>query len=815
MKKISFKDFIPHIVAFLIFIVITFGYMSPLIEGKRLKQGDRINHIGMSKEIADFRKEHNEEPLWTNSMFGGMPAFQISVLYPSNLVQYVDKIIRLGLPRPADYVFLYLIGFYFLLLVLGVDPWLSIGGAIAFAFSSYFFIILEAGHNTKAHAIGYMAPIIASVIITFRGRYMLGAILTALFIALQLKCNHPQITYYTGFIVFILGVGELAKTIKEKTITQFIKTIGILVIAAILALGTNITSLWTTLEYSTYTIRGKSELTSNQEDKTSGLDKSYATAWSYGLQETFSLMIPNVKGGASGYLGQNKKAMDKVEPQLRQNIAQSSHYWGAMPFTSGPVYVGAIIAFLFILGLLIVKGRLKWVLMASTVVSILLAWGHNFNWLTDMFLDHFPGYNKFRTVSMILVIAQLAMPLLAMLALAKILKEPKIIKVRRKQFFWALGLTGGLSLIFYLLPDMFFGFISSQEAKSFDEYRSTNPQQVQQINAYVANLELARITIFKGDAIRTFFFVLLTGALVWFYSMKTYGKPVFIAVFIILILIDMGVVNKRYLNNDNFVSKRQIENPFHATDVDIMIKQDADPNFRVFNSTVRPDQDSRTSYFHKSLGGYHGAKFKRYQELIDYHINKRNISVFNMLNTKYFIVQDKDKQMQVQRNVSALGNVWFVQDFRMVENADSEIVALDNFDPATTVIIDKRYGKYLEDFTIGIDSGATIELTNYLPNNLKYQSNSSIGQLAVFSEIYYDKGWNAYVDGKILPHFRVNYVLRGMIIPAGSHEIEFKFEPKSYYTGEKISLASSILLLILFLGVCAFEIRKRYFVKNE
>ncbi|MBN2747501.1 MAG: hypothetical protein JXR34_12305, partial [Bacteroidales bacterium] len=491
LKDFDFKKVLPDGAAILIFLLVVFFFFQPLFDGKQLKQADIVNHKGMSKEIVDHRNAYGEEPLWSNAMFGGMPAYQISVYYGTNFLSYIDKyIFRLGLPRPADYLFIYMLGFFILLRTLKLNSWLSLIGAIAFAFSSYFIIILEAGHNSKAHAIGYMAPTLAFIILTFRGKYLAGGILTALFLGLQLYANHPQITYYLGFIVLILGITELVKALKDKTLPAFVKSSAVLLLAAGLAFSTNIGSLLTTLEYTPYTIRGKAELTFDKHDKsTSGLDKGYATQWSYGKAETLSLMIPNAKGGASGYLQEHEKAMDKVDNQFKSTVARQNSYWGDQPFTSGPVYVGAIIVFLFILGLFIVKSELRWVFLAATLLSIFLAWGKNMMWLTDFFLDHVPMYNKFRAVSMILVIAQFSMAALAMLTLKEIFAKPEVIKENLKGFYISLGFTAGISLIFYLAPNMFFDFLSQAEVEQLPNLQAQDPQNAAAYQMIFDNME--------------------------------------------------------------------------------------------------------------------------------------------------------------------------------------------------------------------------------------------------------------------------------------------------------------------------------------
>lgn len=811
MKNLRLKQFVPHLLVVLIFLVVVMAYFSPLLEGKRLRQSDITHWKGMSKEITDFRTKTGEEALWTNSMFGGMPAYQISVQYKGNLIRYIDDIFKMGLPHPANLVFIYFIGFFILLMVLKVDPWLAFTGALAFTFSSYFFIILEAGHNSKAHAIGYMAPVLAGILLAYRGKYIAGSILTALFLALELRANHLQITYYLLLMVLVLGIYELYSAIKTKTLPAFAKTTGLLVVAALFALSTNITNLWATWEYGKETIRGKSELTSNAENKTSGLDKDYATQWSYGVGETFSLMIPNVKGGASGSLGDNKKALEKSDSVYTESLAGMNHYWGDQPFTSGPVYAGAIMVFLFVLGLFILKGNLKWWILTITILSILLSWGKNFMPLTDFFLHYVPGYNKFRAVSMILVIADLAIPLLGILALKEIVEKPQWLKFNQKYLFVSLGITAGLAFIFYLAPGLFFDFLSSSEKLQIAEQRNTlEASQVNQFDGFISNLEIVRISILKADAMRSILFILLAGTFLWLYSRSKINRVAFTAGIIVLVAADMMPVAHRYLNNDNFVRKALVTNPYQPTEANKLILKDPDPNFRVFNTTVSTFQDASTSYFHKSIGGYHGAKLRRYQELIENHLSKGNEQVLNMLNTKYFIGAGQDRRPTVQINMNALGNAWFVEEFEMVENADQEIDALSTFFPNKTAIVDKRFSSNVEGFVHQVDSLAAIKLTEYQPNKLKYSFNSVVDQLTVFSEIYYDKGWNAYLDGKKVPHFRVNYVLRAMVVPAGNHDIEFRFEPKVFSVGEKVSFAGSLLLILLLLGYAATEILKKF-----
>ncbi|MDO9512165.1 MAG: YfhO family protein [Bacteroidales bacterium] len=811
MNKIPFGKIAPYIAALAVFLLITVFYFSPLLEGKSLRQGDITHFKGMAKEIQDYREETGNEALWTGSMFSGMPAFQISVVYHANLMRWVDKVFRLGLPRPADYVFLYFAGFFILLLVLGLNPWLAAAGAFAFGLSSYFFIILEAGHNSKAHAIAYMAPVVAGIILTYRGKLLLGGIITALFLSLQMFANHLQITYYLAIIIAFIAAAQCADAIKEKALPYFFKASGILVLSAFLAILPNITNLWSTWEYGKETIRGKSELTIDKHIETSGLDKEYATQWSYGVGESWSLLIPNAKGGGTAALGNSPDALKDVNPNLREIVSQQNHYWGDQPGTSGPVYAGAIIMFLFIAAMFYVKSSLKWALFGATILSIMLAWGKNFMPLTDFFMDFIPGYNKFRAVSMTLVIAEFCIPFLAFLGLKEIMQNPPSAK-KMIGFYVALGLTAGVSFLFYITPTTFFNFITASEVQWLADLQ-TKGNDVAQLNAFKEGLSTARISIFKMDAIRSFLYIAIASTLLWSFLRFGFNKYFVVGGLAILIVADMYTVNRRYVNEDSFERSSLVKNPFKPSNADILIMKDIDPNYRVFNTTVSTFNDASTSYFHKSIGGYHGAKLERYQELIEYQITKNNMQVLNMLNTKYFILKGPEKQPAAQVNMQALGNAWFVESYKLVDNADQEMQAMDSFKPAEVAIIDKRFAENLNGFEPVIDSSAQIALVKYQPNELVYQSITTHPQLAVFSEIFYDKGWEAFIDGKPVPHFRANYVLRAMVIPEGTHKIEFKFRPNSYYTGEKISLAGSLLLLFLLVGIVLSEVRKN--LKNS
>ncbi len=836
MKNINFKKSIPIISAIAIFVALTYGYFTPMLKGKVILQSDMVSVQGMGKEVNDFRDKYHEEPLWTNSMFGGMPAYLISIRSPGSLIVYVKILLSLGMTSVAMLVFNYMLGFFILLLVLRINPWLSIIGAIAFAFSSYNFIIIDAGHITKALAIGYMAPVFAGVILVCRKKYLLGGSILALFMALELYSNHVQITYYLIMFLAVYVVFEFVEFIKEK---QY-KTIGeimlVFSLAAVLAFGCNASNLLNTIDYVKYTIRGESELSDDAHNKTSGLDRDYVVQWSIGKAETMSLMIPGFKGRSSSIrMNENKSALKNVDNEMKESIGGMSQYWGDQPFTTSR-YSGAIIIFLFVFGLFIVEGRIKWAILISVILSILLSWGKNFMPVTNFFLDYLPGYNKFRAVSMILVLAEFAIPILAILAVDKLFKNPDIFKQKIKiaftkteisiqnAFFISFGLTGGLSLIYFFIPDLT-SFVGAGDEGIFEQISKSNGAEIAQ--RFMDNVEVARVALFKADAIRSFFFILLAAIPVWLYLKSKINNVVLVSALGIFILIDLWLVDKSYLNDNNFVSKQEAKIPFPETVADKAILEDKDPDYRVLNIAVNTFNDASTSYRHKSVGGYHAAKLRRYQDLIDHQINREiqdvmstlrsnpsdsslrvtfaKEGVLNMMNTRYIIYNPGAAPLQ---NRYALGNAWFVKDYKWVKNPDEEIAVVGEINPATTAVIDERYKNELDGYMNSVDYTATIKLTDYKPNHLIYESNSKSEQLAVFSEIYYKDGWNAYIDGILKPHFGVDYVLRGMRVSAGDHKIEFKFEPEKFYTRQKITLISS-LLLFGFVSVSLFMSLKR------
>jgi len=809
---------VPVIISVLAFFIIALAYFPQIIEGKKLVQHDNQTYLGTSKELRDYREETGKEALWTNSQFGGMPAYLISTEYKGNLAEWINRALQFA-PRPVSFVFILLLGFFILLLALNINPWLSLAGAIAFAFASFNFVLITAGHNSQVIAIAYMAPTLAGFILAFRKNKWLGAAVAGLFLSLEILAGHPQITYYTAIIVLFFGLSELYFAIRNKTLPDFLKTAGILSIALFLAVASNFGRLYTTYEYGKYSMRTKSELTGDKEDETKGLPKSYITGWSYGKAETMTLLVPGFQGGSSNEPVSEKSATYQLFAQ--NNPAQAKEivkgglplYWGTQPGTSGPVYVGAIIVFLFVLGLFIVENRLRWWILGVTILGIFMSWGKNFMFLTDFFVNHVPGYNKFRTVSMALVIAGLTMPLLGLVAL----KESLFGSIPDKKFStglkWSFGLTAGFSLLLVLIPSLAGSFVSP------------NDGHYQQVLADAFRDD--RRALLRADAFRSFIFITLAAGSILLARMKKLKVEYAIAIIGILFLVDMWGVDKRYLNDSHFSSKRQAKQVFVPTKADNFILEDNDPDFRVLNLTVNTFSDASTSYFHKSIGGYHGAKMRRYQDLINTELINEisdlitflqnpaginpdsvfsSLNVLNMLNTRYYIVNPNGAPLM---NPTAMGNAWFVNKVSLAENADDELARLKNLNLAQMAVSDKKFEAYLPVKEFQADSAATIVLTSYAPNELKYTSKSSVDGLAVFSEIYYEKGWNAYIDGVKTDHIRVNYLLRGLVLPAGEHEIEFRFHPASYYIGEKISFAGSLILILALAGIVYLEIKKK------
>lgn len=796
-------------------------------------QGDIVSHKGMSKELADYREKNGKEALWTDAMFGGMPAYQISTIYKGNLFSKVDEIISLGFPNPIRQLFILFLGFYFLLSTCKVNPWLSLLGGLAFMFSSYFFVILEAGHNSKAMAAAYMAPVIAGVLMTYRGRIWLGAAITILGMVLELNANHVQVTYYMGMVVIAIAIAAFVEAKQKNEIPAFIKASGVLAIAATLAILPNISRLWTTYEYTDYTMRGKSEL-STADSKSGGLDREYALRWSYGITETFTFLVPNLYGGASNSdIGESSEFYKKYSqnPEMRKQIEKAfgmpleqavkrmPTYWGDQPFTSGPVYIGAIIVFLYVLSFFFVKSPYKWAIAGVTALTIMLSWGRNFPVLTDIFFDVVPMYNKFRAVSMILIVAEFTFPFMGILALSELINgKAEADKTKNKTWaeeawksvMYAGGITLGLLAVIFLLSQTF--TFKGPEANGLDDLLLDD-----------------RRAMLNNDLGRAFFLVGASIALLWaFINDKIKNNLMLYGALTALVVIDMYSVNQRYLNNDSFVAESEYQGRVATlTPADEFILKDK-THHRVFKMGDAFN-DAHTSYFHKSVGGYHPAKFRRYQDMIEKNIGPEvqalttvmqktptdsamraalaSSTVLNMMNTKYIIYNPSAQPLV---NSAACGNGWFVSEIKEVKNADEELAALKGLNPVKTAVIDAKFKGEAGGTTFATDSTAKIKLTEYQPNNIKYESDNSKDGVAVFSEIYYDKGWVATIDGKEVPHFRADYVLRGLKIPAGKHKIEFNFAPKSYVQGENYSLIASIVaLLLIALGIFMdFKTRK-------
>lgn len=818
-----FKRNSTHLIIVALLIVIPFAYFfTPLMQGKALAQGDVQRAQSMQKEIMDTKAKTGHEPLWTNSMFGGMPSYQIHVLYPNNVTSYVVESFKTIFPNPVDTVLITLLGAYLLLCVLRLNPWLAAAGALAFALSSYNFILLDAGHANQAFAIAFFAPIIAGIILTFRGKYLLGASLTSLFLAMEIRANHIQMTYYLLLSILILVIIQLYHAIKTKQLNPFGKSMIYLVAATLLAVAVNASMLWTTAEYGKETNRGPSNLTQHTSEPSNGLDKDYAYAWSQGVGECFTFLVPNAYGGASEWpagfdvpSSNVAKALvaKGVAPDQASNITQQllqgglSPYWGNKQFTGGPFYFGAVVCFLFVLGLFIVKHRIKWWLLATVILTMLLSFGRNMPFLSDLFFNYFPMYNKFRAVESILAVAMLCFPVLAFMAVQEVIDNKDkayIFKYVKIAFY----ITGGITLILIVAPTIFLSFRNDQHQTLISGLTQAFKGDGDLATSVANGLVNDRIALERADAIRTLIFIVIAFGLLWAFIKQKINITVASIAFLLLTLVDMWGVDRRYLNDNNFVDKEDLAQPFKMRDVDQFILRDTDPDYRVYDiSQGDPFTNAGTSYFYKSIGGYHAAKLKRYDELISNQFSKTtNRDVLDMLNTKYIIVSDpKTGTVSMQANETACGHAWFVKSVKYAANADQEMQAISSFDPKNEAIVDQQYKSLIDGKNLATDPNATITLTSYEPEHLTYQTGSSTSQVAVFSEIYYKEGWKMYVDGVEQPYFRADYLLRAAVIPVGNHKVEFKFHPASYYVGEQISLAGSILLVLALGGVVYTE----------
>lgn len=803
MNKIfNVKQLAVYIGVIIAFCVVALFYFKPVLKGDKIFQSDIAQFRGMSKELNDYRTEKGEEAFWTDAAFGGMPSYQLSTYYPNDYIKKLDSLIRF-LPRPADYLFLYFLGFFVLLSVLKFDWKLALIGSLAFGFSTYFIIILGVGHNAKAHAIGYIPLVLSGVLLLFQKRYILGFVLTAIATSLELHTSHPQMTYYMAFMLVFVGLFFVLEQIKKGTIKSFIQPISLVVLAMVIALLTNAQSLLATKEYAAHSTRSKSELTITPEGKpkeaSTGLSKDYITEYSYGILETFNLMIPRLVGGANNEnLGTDSNTYQFLSKKIgASQAAQFSKsvptYWGNQPIVAAPAYIGVVFVFLFFVGCFLVKGWIKKGLIAATIFSILLSWGKNFGFLTDLFIDYMPLYNKFRAVSSIQVIAEICIPLLGMLALKDLFSDTISKQEKIESTKIATIIVGGILIVFTFFGGMLFNFSGLNDA-----YYN------QQIPGFSGALQADRKDILFADGLRSIVLVAIVVAALWMFFNQKLKKHY--AIFVIggIMLFDTMTVARRYVNDDDFLPAIKVEKPFSKSTADKQILQDK-THYRVANFSGNFMNDGATSYYHNSIGGYHAAKPRRYQELVDYQLSKNNMEVVNMLNTKYFIVSSEQGQPEAQLNPDANGNAWFVNNIISVNNADDEITALTDFDSKNDIVVNTTEFKIQP---TEADTTATIQLLTYEPNELVYAYESEKPQTVVFSEMYYQPGWNAYVDGKLTPHYRANYVLRAMNVQAGKHKIVFKFEPEVIQQGSMFSLIGYGLLIVIS-GVLIFVFRKK------
>ena len=827
------KKYIFDVLVVALFAAISFAYFYPAdMEEKILFQHEASAGRGGGQEITEYREQTGEQSRWTGAVFSGMPTYQTAPMYDSQKgLNAAVKAYHLWMPENVWYVFIYLLGFYILLRAFNFKEWMAALGAIVWAFSSYFFIIIAAGHIWKVWALAYLPPMIAGIVLAFKKRYLLALLLTSLFGAFEIQANHVQMTYYYMFAIVLIVIAFIIEAIKQKEYLHIAKALGVCVTSACIALMLNGSNLYHTWEYQKETMRGGSELIGSKKGDAnatagrSGLDRDYITQWSYGIGETWTLLVPNAKGGASVPLSMNATAMKKADPQLGEIYNQIGQYWGEQPGTSGPVYVGAFVCLLFILGLIIVKGPLKWALLAATIISILLSWGKNFMPLTDFFIDYFPMYSKFRTVASILVVAEFTIPLLAMLALKKVVDEPESLGKKYKWLWLSTALTAGVAFLFAIAPSMLGSVISSSEMASIQQIPDDYTR-----GALISSLTQMREAMFSADAWRTVFIILLGVALVFAYLKKWLKAEYMTAALIVLCLIDMWQVNKRYLNNDMFVEPTVRETAQEMTPADEEILKDKSDcgNYRVLNMASNTFNENETSYYHKSIGGYHAAKLQRYQEMIDHYIapemgalsNNAAVSgnnlvlespdsiipMLNMLNMRYLIAPSQQGTM-VLKNPYAMGNAWFVNKVDFVENANQEIDGIAQTDLRTAAVADKKFAAELQCAANDSVNGKA-QITSYAPNHLTYDVETDKQSVLVFSEVYYP-GWTATIDGKDVPVGRVNYILRAIVVPQGKHKVELMFYPTSVDTTETIAYIGYALLLLILIAVIVKAVRKK------
>lgn len=857
------RKFLPDMLAVVAFVIIAFVYfMSPVSEGKVLTGIDHSGAIGSGVEIESYMKSHDGEiPRWTNTLFSGMPTYQMAPSYQSSDVLAKSKnIYKLWLPDVVSYVFMMLLGFYIMLRAFNFKTWMAALGAILWAFSSYYFIIIAAGHIWKLLTLCFIPPTIGGMVLCYRGKYLGGLAVTGIFTALQIQSNHVQMTYYFLFVMGFMALGFLLEAIKKDTLkaglARWAKSTACLAVGGILGVLVNASNLYHTWEYSKETMRSKSELTSKTKDAAdqtaSGLERSYITAWSYGGDEMLTLMIPNAKGGATVPLSENATAMKKADPNLNyMGVYQAfPQYFGEQPGTSGPVYIGAIVMFLFVLGLLIVKGPMKWCLLAATLLSLMLSMGHNLMWFTDLFLDYVPMYDKFRTVASILVIAEFTMPLLGLLALKQIIDDPETLRKKSTMTsaYIALGLTAGVCLLLWLIPDLMGSYVSSSDVQGIDQYVSQGYMDRSTGDQILASIGSMRKAMFTSDCMRSFLFIIVGFAALMVFRMGKLKPVVLVSILSVLCLVDMWQVNKRYLNDGMFTTPRTTTQQFPKSQADEEILQDPDKYYRVFDLTKgvgNAFNSNDASCYHKSIGGYHAAKLRRYQELIEAHIASEGAAatsaaasvggnmarvngdsifpVLNMLNMKYMIlpttqrVEQNGQEQQVTvpvpiQNPYANGNAWFVKELRYVDNADDELALLGKINTHTTAVANQSFKGILGEAKA--DSTATVSLTSYEATELAYDVDSKQGGVIVFSEIFYP-GWTATVDNNEVEIARANYVLRAIKVDGGKHQVVLKFDPQSVHTTEAIAFTALGILVAILILVIVLKLRRKNAIKEK
>ena len=822
------KKWLPDMLAVLLFAVLAFAYFFPAdIEGRILYRHDASAGRGAGQEGIEYMQKTGERSRWTNALFGGMPTYQMAPSYHStDKLSTLTKIYHLFLPENVWYVFAYLLGFYILLRAFDFRQHLAALGSIVWAFSTYFLIIIAAGHIWKVWALAYLPPLIAGLVLAYRGKYLWGFVLTAIFTAFEINANHVQMTYYYLFIILAMVIAWLVDAIRKHQLAAFGKATAVCIAGAAIGVCINLSNLYHTWQYGQESMRGKSELVKkNSANQTSsGLERDYITQWSYGIDETWTLLIPNTKGGASVPMSESKIAMEKADPTYESIYQQIGQYWGEQPGTSGPVYVGAFVMFLFVLGLLIVKGPMKWALLAVTILSILLSWGRNFMGFTDFFLDYVPMYAKFRTVASILVIAEFTIPLLAMMALKKLFDEPEGFSKYSKPIYISFGVTAGFCLLFALMPTTFFdGFVSSSEMRAL----STLPQE--HIQPLISNLVDMRTAVFTADCWRSFWIIVVGMVLLMAYKYRKLKAEYTIGAILVLCLIDLWQVNKRYLNDEMFVPQSEREAPQQMSQTDELILRDKTLDYRVLNLASNTFNENETSYYHKSIGGYHAAKLRRYQEMIEQYISPEMqrlmnavaeaggdmtqvngdsiCPVINMLNTRYLIFPLQGGQTVPIQNPYALGNAWFVDKLTYAKNANEEIMKVGQIDLRHEAVADEKFQAQLGD-AVTQDTTSTVDIKSYEPNQLTYEVNSGKGGVVVFSEVYYP-GWTATIDGEPAELGRVNYILRALNVKPGKHEVVLSFFPKSVDTTETIAYTAYAILILVLAGAAFMAYRRK------